>query len=202
MAGVRSSTEVRFGPDPRTSIRARGQHVPQREAGHTEAPGRMLRTVQRNACINGGVHTRLLARFWSAVILTHQGGGGGDGPGAVTAPARRPTSTRSGQNHPGPEPAPPDCQRRAPLPGRGGSSPPRAGRNPSVRTRAWSDCGTMRAKWTSRSDPRRRGRFTAPAGPSEARRPTRRVRTHAAPRHGRRSVHGASGSGYTLWASG
>ena len=58
MAGVRWSTEVRFGPDPRTSIRARGQHVPHREAGHTEAPDHMPQAVRRNACINGGVHTR------------------------------------------------------------------------------------------------------------------------------------------------
>ena len=41
MAGVRSSTEVRFGPDPRISIQARGAPMPHDEAGHTEAPDRM-----------------------------------------------------------------------------------------------------------------------------------------------------------------
>ena len=58
MAGVRSSTEVRFGPDPRTSIRARGARMPHHEAGHTEAPDRMPETSKENACIKGGVHTR------------------------------------------------------------------------------------------------------------------------------------------------
>ena len=41
MCGVRSSTEVQFGPDPRISIQARGASMPHREAGHTEAPDRM-----------------------------------------------------------------------------------------------------------------------------------------------------------------
>ena len=58
IAGVRSSTEARFGPDPRISIRARGACMPHREAGHTEAPDRMPQPSKENACINGGVHTQ------------------------------------------------------------------------------------------------------------------------------------------------
>ena len=37
-----SSARNRSGPDPRTSIRARGVYQPHHEAGHTSAPDHML----------------------------------------------------------------------------------------------------------------------------------------------------------------
>ena len=59
MAGVRSSTEVRFGPDPRISIQARGRQSAALQRPDTRQHlTACLQPSKENACINGGVHTR------------------------------------------------------------------------------------------------------------------------------------------------
>lgn len=51
---------LRNGPDLHISIQARGVKGRIIEAGHTTAPDHMLDRCQENACIQGGVHTRLV----------------------------------------------------------------------------------------------------------------------------------------------
>ena len=68
MAGVRSSTEVRFGPDPRISIQARGRQPaalqrPDTRQHLTACPCRPKKTLaSTEASTHGGVHTRANGR--------------------------------------------------------------------------------------------------------------------------------------------
>ena len=54
------STQVRYGPDPRISIQARGHQAPHKEAGHTTASDHKPRPDQTN-CLHqrGRPHTAM-----------------------------------------------------------------------------------------------------------------------------------------------